>query len=85
MVDGFFFPDKNPEGKKNRKIVGQGGRKEDICDNQKKKTIPLCLEQIITSVNQRTYLKVRVEVSTGMRQQGVLGVGLALGEICSRM
>ena len=41
----FFFPDKNPEEKKKRKIVRHGGRKEDICDNQKKKTIPLCYKR----------------------------------------
>ena len=37
LVDGFFFRTKIPREKKTRKIVRQGGRKEDICDNRKKK------------------------------------------------
>ena len=36
----FFFRTKIPREKKNRKIVRQVGRKEDICDNQKKKPYP---------------------------------------------
>ena len=52
----FFFPDKNPEGKKKtRKIVRQGGRKEDICDNRKK-TIPLWELSYMTSSFFRHFL-----------------------------
>ena len=40
MVDGFFFGQKSRGKKKNREIVRQGGRKEDICDNRKKKPYP---------------------------------------------